>query len=155
DLDLRYASAAVMAKELDLFVQAAGFSVEDMRDFMTQVYPNEIQTDPSITGVSGVSGVSVGVPVATGTPLPHAQHAQLAQHTQSHSLGTQATRTSALAHTQPLDLDDVSIQVTPTPPLILTAAPRRLTLRRVTLGCALTALIAFGGYAALRVGEHR
>src|SRR5262249_33414623 len=101
DLDLRYASAAVMAKELDLLVQAAGFSVEAMRAFMPQVYPNEIQTAPSITGVWGVSGVSVGVPVATGTPLPHAQHAQLAPHTQSHSLGTQATRTSALGHTQP------------------------------------------------------
>src|SRR5262249_40181305 len=64
DLDLRYASAAVMAKELDLFVQAAGFSVEDMRDFMTQLYPNEIHTHPSITGLSPPS------PVPLPPPLP-------------------------------------------------------------------------------------
>jgi serine/threonine protein kinase/ABC-type branched-subunit amino acid transport system substrate-binding protein len=49
NLDARYPSAAAMAKDLDLFVNAVGFSVEDMGRFMTDVYPAGTRTD--LTGL--------------------------------------------------------------------------------------------------------
>ena len=47
DLDLRYATAASMAKDLDLYLQSKRFAVEDLGTFMTELYPTQVQTDPS------------------------------------------------------------------------------------------------------------
>jgi len=51
DLDLRYGSAANMAKDLDLFLQAERFSAEDLSRFMNELFPAEAHTDPTNSGL--------------------------------------------------------------------------------------------------------
>jgi len=45
DLAIRYASAASMAKDLDLFLSTNPFSVDDLAGFMGDVYPIDVQTE--------------------------------------------------------------------------------------------------------------
>jgi serine/threonine protein kinase/ABC-type branched-subunit amino acid transport system substrate-binding protein len=50
DLDLRYAGAAHLAKDLDIFLLGERFSVDDLAHFMGELFPVDTQTDPSRYG---------------------------------------------------------------------------------------------------------
>lgn len=47
NLEVRYAAAADMARDLDAILQAERFSVEDLGRFMSEVFPPETRTDPA------------------------------------------------------------------------------------------------------------
>lgn len=74
NLGVRYAAAAIMARDLDAIVQAERFSVEDLGRFMAEVFPPETRIAPAqVVGVAHApreraSGGSFELSV---TRLPH------------------------------------------------------------------------------------
>ena len=73
DRSKRYARAAHFARDLDLFLQAQCFTVEDMAELMARVFPVELrdlevsQESPASSG-SARSGSSSQAPARNGTP---------------------------------------------------------------------------------------
>jgi serine/threonine protein kinase/ABC-type branched-subunit amino acid transport system substrate-binding protein len=116
DLDARYASAGTMAKDLDHVVQAAGFSVENMAEFMREVSPPGRESESSI--VSRPSTASAGA-----------------------SLGTQSTMSSAaVTPVRPPPTEEISISVSVTP--AARTAIRRVALVGAVLAIALAGVYA-------------
>jgi serine/threonine protein kinase/ABC-type branched-subunit amino acid transport system substrate-binding protein len=62
DLDMRYVNAGSMAKDLDLFLQAQQFSIEDVMRYMNEQFPPESHTDPSMSSLSGALQLPVSRP---------------------------------------------------------------------------------------------